>query len=67
MSQIMALLPQVTVAHTSDFGIDADAKEAIAFALLAYETYHRRPGNIPSATGARHSAVLGKLAIASRT
>ena len=61
MAQITSLLPQVTIARTSEFGIDVDAKEAIAFALMAYETYHRRPGNVPSATGARHSAVLGKL------
>ncbi len=61
MAQIMSLLPDVTVARTSEFGIDADAKEAIAFALLAHETYHHREGNIPSATGARHAAVLGKL------
>jgi anhydro-N-acetylmuramic acid kinase len=61
MSQIAALLPRVTVATTSEFGIDADAKEAIAFALMAHETYHGRPGNIPSATGASHSVMLGKL------
>ena len=61
ISSITALLPKVTIASSSDFGIDVDAKEAIAFALLAHETYHRRPGNIPSATGARHPAILGKL------
>jgi anhydro-N-acetylmuramic acid kinase len=61
MSQITSLLPNVSIATTATFGIDVDAKEAIAFALMAYETYHRRPGNIPSATGARHTAVLGKL------
>jgi len=66
MSLISSLLPQVTLARTTDFGIDADAKEAIAFALLAHETYRRRPGNIPSATGASHLAILGKLSLASR-
>ena len=49
------------VATSAEFGIDVDAKEAILFALLAYETYHRRAGNIPSATGARKSAILGKV------
>jgi len=61
MGQITGLVPGVTVAHSSEYGIDVDAKEAIAFAVLAHETWHRRPGNIPSATGARHPAVLGKL------
>ena len=60
MSQITSLLPQVTVALTSDYGIDIDAKEAIAFAVMAHETYHRRASNVPSATGARHTAILGK-------
>ena len=45
---------------SSEFGIDPDAKEAIAFAVLAYEAHHQRPANLPSATGARHPVVLGK-------
>lgn len=51
------------VITTADLGIDVDAKEAILFAVLAYETWNRRAGNIPSATGARHPAVLGKLSL----
>lgn len=43
-------------------GIDADAKEAIAFAILGYETLRGRPANVPRVTGARHSAVLGGIA-----
>jgi len=46
---------------TADYGMDPDFKEAIAFAVLAYETWHRRPSNLPSATGARHAVVLGKV------
>jgi anhydro-N-acetylmuramic acid kinase len=48
--------------RTSDeFGIPSEAKEAAAFALLAFETWHRRPSNVPSATGARRPVVLGKI------
>jgi anhydro-N-acetylmuramic acid kinase len=61
MGQIASLLPGMAMASSSDYGIDADAKEAIAFALLGYESYRGRPANLPSATGARHGVVLGKL------
>jgi anhydro-N-acetylmuramic acid kinase len=44
-----------------DFGIPGDAKEAILFAILAYHTFRKAPSNIPSATGASHPAVLGKV------
>ena len=49
------------VLPTSDLGVCTDAKEAIAFAVLAYESYHGRPGNLPSATGADRAVVLGKV------
>ncbi len=61
MAQLAALLPGVTVATSRDFGIDPDAKEAIAFALLAYATWGGRPSNVPSATGARRSVLLGSV------
>jgi len=51
--------------HFSDeFGLPAEAKEAVAFALLAHETWHRRPSNVPSATGAQRAAILGKISYA---
>ena len=46
---------------TDDFGIPSQAKEAVAFAILAYQTWHLQPSNIPSATGAKRPAVLGKI------
>jgi anhydro-N-acetylmuramic acid kinase len=43
------------------FGMPASAKEAAAFALLAWQTWHRQPGNVPSATGAKRPAILGQV------
>jgi anhydro-N-acetylmuramic acid kinase len=62
MERLRAVL-RARVITTADLGIDVDAKEAILFAVLAHETWNRRAGNIPSATGARHPAVLGKLSL----
>ena len=50
-----------TVTTTDANGFPAEAKEAAAFALLAYQTWHHRPGNIPSATGATQPAILGQI------
>jgi len=46
---------------TEDFGLNSEAKEAVAFAVLAYQTWQQRPGNVPSCTGARRPVVLGKI------
>ncbi len=46
---------------SDEFGIPSEAKEAVAFALLAFETWSHRPSNVPSATGAKRPAVLGKI------
>ena len=54
-------LPETKILTSSAFGIDADAKEAIAFAVLAYETFHERPSNVPGATGASRPVVLGSI------
>jgi anhydro-N-acetylmuramic acid kinase len=51
----------LAVRTTDDLGIASQAKEAVAFAVLAYQTWLRRPGNVPSATGAKRAVVLGKI------
>lgn len=56
------LAPRV-VMPVDEAGIDGDHKEAIAFAILAYESALGRPVALPGATGARHPALLGKLAL----
>ncbi len=61
MKRLRELLPELQVETCDRYGIHPDAKEAVAFAVLGYQTMHRRPGNLPSATGARHPAVLGKV------
>ncbi len=63
MAHLAGFLPGVALATSADYGVNVDAKEAIAFAILAYQTWHRRPSNLPSATGARHPVVLGKLTL----
>lgn len=61
MEYLTALLPGARITTSEEFGVNVDAKEAVAFAVLAYETARRRPSNLPSATGARHPAILGKV------
>ncbi len=54
-------LRDMKISKVDDFGIPSEAKEAVAFAILANETICGNPGNVPSATGARESVVLGKI------
>jgi anhydro-N-acetylmuramic acid kinase len=49
---------------SDEFGLPTEAKEAVAFALLAFQTWHRKPSNIPTATGAHCPAILGKISYA---
>jgi len=62
MERLRAVL-KPRVIPSSDLGVDIDAKEAMLFALLAYETWHRRPGNLLSATGASKPKILGKISL----
>jgi anhydro-N-acetylmuramic acid kinase len=64
MAQIEMGLQNIRVRSSGDLGVPGDAKEAFAFAVLAWETLHRRPANVPGATGAKRSAVLGKVCYA---
>jgi anhydro-N-acetylmuramic acid kinase len=49
------------LAAIDGFGLPAEAKEAAAFALLAWQTWHKLPGNVPAATGAERAVVLGQV------
>jgi len=64
LAQLSASFPGIEVLPSSRLGVPEDAKEAFAFALLAYETFHQRPSNLRSATGARGPAILGKISYA---
>jgi anhydro-N-acetylmuramic acid kinase len=64
MAQLAAALTPIEVVASGKVGVPEEAKEAYAFALMAYETVHRRAGNLPSATGAEEEVVLGKICYA---
>ena len=55
---------KMRVRTSDDFGLPPQAKEAVAFAMLAYQTWRHLPSNIPSATGAERPAILGKVSYA---
>jgi anhydro-N-acetylmuramic acid kinase len=63
MRRLCELLPHLAVCLSDQYGLPVDAKEAIAFAVLADRTMHGLPGNLPSVTGAERPAILGKIVL----
>ncbi len=61
MRMLNKALGEIPVKETTEVGLDVDSKEAIAFAVMAYETAHARPSNVPMATGAKRHVILGKV------
>ncbi len=61
MAMLRAQLPQALVVTSAEIGINGDAREAMAFALLAAQTWNRVPTSVPGATGAKGPRVLGKI------
>jgi anhydro-N-acetylmuramic acid kinase len=61
VAMLQAQLPNSTVLNHEDIGLDSDNKEALVFALLAYETWHGRSGNLPVLTGASDPVILGQI------
>ncbi|PYT23719.1 MAG: anhydro-N-acetylmuramic acid kinase [Acidobacteria bacterium] len=61
MGYLSSFLPSVRITTSEEFGVGVDAKEGVAFALLAYETWCGRAANLPSATGAHRPVILGKI------
>lgn len=62
MERLKAYLPKnVRISSSKELGIDGDAKEAIAFALFGYLGFHKQPNNLPAATGASKTVMMGKI------
>lgn len=61
MRALAERIPSARLRTIDELGIPSAAKEAYAFAVLGFLTWHGLPGNVPACTGARHPAVLGSL------
>lgn len=66
LAMIRERFPHAKVTTTDEYGIPAKAREAMGFALLAYQAFHGRPNNVPSVTGANRPVVMGKIAWGNR-
>jgi anhydro-N-acetylmuramic acid kinase len=63
MDRIKNKLSEITISTTEKYGISPDALEAVSFAILANETIHGNPSNLPSVTGAKRKVILGKIVL----
>ena len=63
MGHIRQLLPVCRVMTNEELGFDGNAKEALAFAILANEAIFAHANNVPSVTGAKHPVVMGKISL----
>jgi anhydro-N-acetylmuramic acid kinase len=63
MAMLRERLPKAKIRRSDELGINADAKEAIAFAVLAHRTVMGLTGNVPSATGAKMPVILGSITL----
>jgi anhydro-N-acetylmuramic acid kinase len=61
MARLEARFGPIPVRTSDSYGLPVDAKEAIAFAILASERLDQRPANVPSVTGALRRVLLGKI------
>ncbi len=63
MAALAAALDPIELKTSDELGLDVAAKEAAAFAVLAWESMHRRPGSLPAVTGAAWPVVLGSITL----
>ncbi|MDR3590045.1 MAG: anhydro-N-acetylmuramic acid kinase [Negativicutes bacterium] len=63
MAMLRRELPELTILTQEDLGFDGDAKEAVAFAILANETVSGLPNNLPAVTGAYRPVIMGKISL----
>ena len=61
MELLSCELPTLAVVTQEDIGFSSESKEALAFVILGNQTLHKRPSNVPSATGAKKSVILGQI------
>lgn len=63
MERVSVHLPEIELYTSDQFGVPSDAKESIAFAILGNEFLYEESNNVPSATGASHAIIMGKLSL----